>query len=217
MIKVENLCKSYKIPGGNVKVINNLSINIEAGQKVAIVGPSGTGKSTLLNILSGMEMYDSGYVIVNDINYKDCNKKQLDKIRFDNYGFIFQSFYLVETLNVYDNIILPMLAKSGNIDREYVNEICERLEIGHRINFYPQQLSGGEQQRVAIARALINKPKVVFADEPTGNLDFINSKNVIKLLCECCNNYNQTLVIVTHDRSITEYADRIIELQQEKL
>lgn len=213
MIQVKNLCKSFKIPGNEVNVIKNLSVNIQKGEKVSIVGPSGSGKSTFLNILSGIESYDEGSVIVNGIDYKTCNKKKLDKIRFNNYGFVFQEFYLVETLSAYDNIVLPMLAKNGKIDKEYVNDVCERLEISKRIKFYPQQLSGGEQQRVAIARALINRPEIIFADEPTGNLDFINSKNVIKLLCECCDKYSQTLVMVTHDRSMVEYMDKTIELQ----
>lgn len=213
MIQVENLYKSYDLPSGKENVICNLSLKINEGEKVAITGPSGSGKSTLLNILSGLENYDEGKILINGIDYSECDKKKLDKIRFETYGFIFQAFYLIETLNSYDNIIMPALANNGMVDDEYVNELCEKLALTQRLNFYPMQLSGGEQQRVAIARALINKPKIIFADEPTGNLDVRNSRNVTGLLCECCEKYNQTLVLVTHDKSITEYMDKVIELQ----
>lgn len=213
MIIVDNLSKKYLLPSGNLEVINNLSLKIARGEKVAIIGPSGSGKSTLLNIISGIETYDGGSVIVDNEDYSTCKRSKLDKIRLEKYGFVFQAFYLVDTLNVYDNIILPVLACGLKVDEKYVNELLDKLGLVERVNFYQKQLSGGEQQRVAIARALINKPKIIFADEPTGNLDKKNSKSVAELLCQCCNKYNQTLVLVTHDNKITEYMDRVIELQ----
>lgn len=212
MIKLINLCKSYNVSGNEVKVLKNLSLEIKDREKIAIVGPSGSGKSTLLNILAGLEKPDSGTVEVNNLDYKSVSSKIIDEMRLNSYGFIFQSFYLVETLNIYDNIVLPVLLKKCKVEKEYTDELCEILDITHRLNFYPAQLSGGEQQRVAIARALINKPDIIFADEPTGNLDNVNSKNVIKLLCDCCDKYGQTLLLVTHDNKMAEYMDRTIEL-----
>lgn len=212
MINVKNLCKSYNVSVNEVKVLKNLSLEIKDKEKIAIVGPSGSGKSTLLNILAGLEKFDSGTVEVNNLDYMSVSSKVIDEIRLNSYGFIFQSFYLVETLNIYDNVVLPVLLKKSKVEKEYADEICEILDIKHRLNFYPAQLSGGEQQRVAIARALINKPEVIFADEPTGNLDYVNSRNVVKLLCDCCEKYGQTLLLVTHDNKMAEYMDRTIEL-----
>lgn len=212
IINVKNLCKSYNVSGNEVNVLKNLSLEVKEREKIAIVGPSGSGKSTLLNILAGLEEFDSGTVEVNELDYTSAGSKIIDEMRLKNYGFIFQSFYLIETLNVNDNIILPILLQKGKIEKEYVDELCEILDIKNRLNFYPSQLSGGEQQRTAIARALINKAKIIFADEPTGNLDYANSKNVVKLLCDCCEKYGQTLLLVTHDTKIAEYMDRTIEL-----
>lgn len=212
MINVKNLCKSYNVSVNEVKVLKNLSLEIKDKEKIAIVGPSGSGKSTLLNILAGLEKFDSGTVEVNNLDYMSVSSKVIDEIRLNSYGFIFQSFYLVETLNIYDNVVLPVLLKKSKVEKEYADELCEILDIKHRLNFYPAQLSGGEQQRVAIARALINKPKIIFADEPTGNLDYVNSRNVVKLLCDCCEKYGQTLLLVTHDNKMAEYMDRTIEL-----
>lgn len=212
MINIKNLCKLYTVSGNEVKVLRNLSLEIKDREKVAIVGPSGSGKSTLLNILAGLEKFDDGTVEVNNLDYKSVNSKVIDEMRLNSYGFIFQSFYLVETLNIYDNIVLPVLLKKSKVEKDYTDELCEILDIKNRLNFYPAQLSGGEQQRVAIARALINKPDIIFADEPTGNLDNVNSQNVIKLLCDCCEKYGQTLLLVTHDNKMAEYMDRTIEL-----
>lgn len=178
------------------------------------MGASGSGKSTLLHILAGLEEFQAGEVIVDGINYIKTNYKKIESMRLEKFGFIYQKFYLIDTLNVYDNIILPALALRTNFDKEYTDELCEILKIESKKNYYPSQLSGGEQQRVCIARALINRPKIIFADEPTGSLDKENSNIVMKLLCECCEKNNQTLVVVTHDEMVSDYLDRKLVLSR---
>lgn len=212
MIKVNNLRKIYENSGITTEVLNNLSFNIEEGEKVAIIGPSGSGKSTLLHILAGLEEFQSGEVIVDNVDYSKTKQGKIDSMRLERFGFVFQKFYLIDTLNVYDNIIIPALALNNDYNSDYVDELCEILKISDKKYYYPSQLSGGEQQRVCIARALINKPKIIFADEPTGSLDRKNSNTVIKLLCECCKKNNQTLLVVTHDEIVSEYLDRKIIL-----
>ena len=195
-------------------IFNNYSLEIKEGEKIAIMGASGSGKSTLLHILAGLEEFQAGEVIVDGINYIKTNYKKIESMRLEKFGFIYQKFYLIDTLNVYDNIILPALALRTNFDKEYTDELCEILKIESKKNYYPSQLSGGEQQRVCIARALINRPKIIFADEPTGSLDKENSNIVMKLLCECCEKNNQTLVVVTHDEMVSDYLDRKLVLSR---
>lgn len=186
IIKVNNMCKKYENGSIMTDIFNNYSLEIKEGEKIAIMGASGSGKSTLLHILAGLEEFQAGEVIVDGINYIKTNYKKIESMRLEKFGFIYQKFYLIDTLNVYDNIILPALALRTNFDKEYTDELCEILKIESKKNYYPSQLSGGEQQRVCIARALINRPKIIFADEPTGSLDKENSNIVMKLLCECC-------------------------------
>lgn len=214
IIKVKNLCKKYEDGSITTNIFNNYSLEIKEGEKVAIMGASGSGKSTLLHILAGLEEFQAGEVIVDGINYIKTNYKKIESMRLEKFGFIYQKFYLIDTLNVYDNIILPALALRTNFDKEYTDELCEILKIESKKNYYPSQLSGGEQQRVCIARALINRPKIIFADEPTGSLDKENSNIVMKLLCECCEKNNQTLVVVTHDEMVSDYLDRKLVLSR---
>lgn len=214
IIKVTNMCKKYENGSIMTDIFNNYSLEIKEGEKIAIMGASGSGKSTLLHILAGLEEFQAGEVIVDGINYIKTNYKKIESMRLEKFGFIYQKFYLIDTLNVYDNIILPALALRTNFDKEYTDELCEILKIESKKNYYPSQLSGGEQQRVCIARALINRPKIIFADEPTGSLDKENSNIVMKLLCECCEKNNQTLVVVTHDEMVSDYLDRKLVLSR---
>lgn len=214
IIKVNNMCKKYENGSIMTDIFNNYSLEVKEGEKIAIMGASGSGKSTLLHILAGLEEFQAGEVIVDGINYIKTNYKKIESMRLEKFGFIYQKFYLIDTLNVYDNIILPALALRTNFDKEYTDELCEILKIESKKNYYPSQLSGGEQQRVCIARALINRPKIIFADEPTGSLDKENSNIVMKLLCECCEKNNQTLVVVTHDEMVSDYLDRKLVLSR---
>lgn len=214
IIKVNNMCKKYENGSIMTDIFNNYSLEIKEGEKIAIMGASGSGKSTLLHILAGLEEFQAGEVIVDGINYIKTNYKKIESMRLEKFGFIYQKLYLIDTLNVYDNIILPALALRTNFDKEYTDELCEILKIESKKNYYPSQLSGGEQQRVCIARALINRPKIIFADEPTGSLDKENSNIVMKLLCECCEKNNQTLVVVTHDEMVSDYLDRKLVLSR---
>ena len=214
IIKVNNMCKKYENGSIMTDIFNNYSLEIKEGEKIAIMGASGSGKSTLLHILAGLEEFQAGEVIVDGINYIKTNYKKIESMRLEKFGFIYQKFYLIDTLNVYDNIILPALALRTNFDKEYTDELCEILKIESKKNYYPSQLSGGEQQRVCIARALINRPKIIFADEPTGSLDKENSNIVMNLLCECCEKNNQTLVVVTHDEMVSDYLDRKLVLSR---
>lgn len=214
IIKVNNMCKKYENGSIMTDIFNNYSLEIKEGEKIAIMGASGSGKSTLLHILAGLEEFQAGEVIVDGINYIKTNYKKIESMRLEKFGFIYQKFYLIDTLNVYDNIILPALALRTNFDKEYTDELCEILKIESKKNYYLSQLSGGEQQRVCIARALINRPKIIFADEPTGSLDKENSNIVMKLLCECCEKNNQTLVVVTHDEMVSDYLDRKLVLSR---
>ena len=214
MIEVKDLYKKYKENSVVTEVLKNFSLKINDGEKVAIMGPSGSGKSTLLHILAGLESYQSGEIVINNNDYGKLPAKKISDIRLRDYGFVYQKFYLIDSLNVYDNIIVPALALNNDFDKEYVENLCETLKIKDKMYMYPSTLSGGEGQRVCIARALVNKPSIVFADEPTGSLDRANSEIVIELLCECCKQNNQTLVVVTHDEAVAEKMDRTIVLDK---
>ena len=214
MIEVKDLYKKYEENSVVTEVLKNFSLKITDGEKVAIMGPSGSGKSTLLHILAGLESYQSGEIIINNNDYGKLSAKEISDIRLKDYGFVYQKFYLIDSLNVYDNIIVPALALNNNFDKGYVENLCETLKIKDKMYMYPSTLSGGEGQRVCIARALVNKPGIVFADEPTGSLDRANSEIVIELLCECCKQNNQTLVVVTHDEAVAEKMDRTIVLDK---
>lgn len=216
MIKLINLNKSYTVGGELIKIFTDYNLQINKNEKVLIVGTSGSGKSTLLNMMSTMDTCDSGDVIFNDINLAKCSSKTASLVRLNNFGFIFQSYQLIRTLTVYDNIILPLAAAKKTIDDRSFDVLVEKLCLKHRLHHYPHQLSGGEQQRTAIARALIKKPDIIFADEPTGNLDLNNSLSVMELLTELCEIQNTTLIMVTHDLSLSKYVDRVISIDKEK-
>lgn len=215
LLEAKDINKSYKVGNKEIKVLNRVNFSLNEGERVAIIGPSGSGKSTLLNIMSGLTKADGGTIIFKENNFSEMNDNQIAKLRLQNFGFIFQSFHLVQTLNVLDNIILPILAKKDTIDMNNIYSICDFLGIKNRLDHFPNQLSGGEMQRVAIARAIASKPIVIFSDEATGNLDEKNSIQVMEMLCDICKKSNISLVFVTHDISLTKYADKIKKFDSE--
>ena len=187
-------------------------ITIRKGEFTAIIGKSGSGKSTLLRILGSLDKPDEGEVYIDDINISELNDKQLSKLRREKIGFVYQNYSLIPEYTAYENIVLPVVLDNQDIDEDDVNDLLESLQIEHCRDKFPEQMSGGEQQRVAIARALIMHPAVVYADEPTGNLDAESAENVAAMLSLAASKYKQTIVMVTHDKQMAEYADRIFNI-----
>ncbi|WP_125152306.1 ABC transporter ATP-binding protein [Clostridium rectalis] len=212
ILKVENLSKIYGEENNKVVALKNVSFSVNRGEFTAIVGASGSGKSTLLHMLGGLDRPTSGKVFLDSEDIYKLNEEKLAIFRRRNIGFIFQFFNLIPVLNVEENISLPTLLDKGKIDNRYLEEVIGILGLKERITHLPSELSGGQQQRVSIGRALINKPAIILADEPTGNLDSKNSKEVIELLKLSSKKYNQTLIIITHDMSIAQQADRVITI-----
>ena len=200
ILKVENLTKSYGKGEAKVDAIKNINLSINKGEFVAIVGPSGSGKSTLLHLLGGVDKPTSGKVYINDVDIYNLKEKDLSIFRRRNVGLIYQFYNLIPVLSVKENIILPA-------------DLLKTLGLKERANHLPNELSGGQQQRTSIGRALINRPSIVLADEPTGNLDSKNSKEVLELLKLSVRKYNQTLIMITHDPSIALQADRVITIE----
>ena len=213
LIEVKNLNKIYGSGEAEVKALKNINLNIEQGEFVAIVGQSGSGKSTLLHLIGGGDISSSGEVIIDGKNIYKLKEKELSILRRRKLGFIFQFFNLIPVLTAQENIEMPVLLDNEKIDKKYMNELLRILGLEERKNNYPSQLSGGQQQRVSIGRALANKPSIILADEPTGNLDSKNSKEVLALLKYCAKTYNQTLILITHDINIAKSADRVITIE----
>lgn len=213
MIRIQGIDKIYR--SGNITTIalHNISINIGQGELVAITGPSGCGKSTLMNILGMIDRPDNGSYFFDEVVVSSLPEKQVSAIRKDNIGCIFQNFNLIDDLTIFENVELPLLYTKMPIGerRERVNELLDRLKISHRSNHYPRQLSGGQQQRVAVARAICNQPRIILADEPTGNLDTRNGDEVIKQLFRL-NDEGATVIIVTHSPHYAQYCNRVIKL-----
>jgi putative ABC transport system ATP-binding protein len=195
-----------------VKALSNINLEINKGEFVVIVGKSGSGKSTILHIMAGLETPTYGDVIIENTNLSSLNEKERSLLRKEKIGLIFQSYNLIPVLTVEENIKLPTI-NTSNQDDGYVNELMELLNIKERKNHLPNQLSGGQQQRVAIGRALVNKPAIIFADEPTGNLDTKTESEVLNLLKESQKKYNQTIIMITHNMDIAKYADKIIKIE----
>ncbi|WP_346962536.1 ABC transporter ATP-binding protein [Clostridium sp.] len=213
IIEVKSLYKSYmEDEVAKVQVLKGVNINIKQGEFVAILRPSGSGKSTFLNMIGGMDFPDKGQIIIDNIDITELNDNNLSDFRLHKIGFIFQFFNLIPMLTAKENISLPNEVKNKKKDIEYINMLITKLGLKERSNHYPVQLSGGEQQRVAIARALVNKPRIILADEPTGNLDSKNSKAVIELLKEISEEMKLTIILITHDKEIARYADRILNM-----
>lgn len=213
ILKTNNLKKHYGEGESQVKALNGIDFSVNEGEFVAIVGTSGSGKSTLLHLLGGLDRPTEGNVIIDNNDIYSMNEKQLSIFRRRNIGFIFQFYNLVPVLNAKENITLPLTLDGKPIDENYIDEIMETLQISNRKDHLPSALSGGQQQRVAIARALANKPSIIFADEPTGNLDSKMGKEVLDLLRYSIKKYHQTLVMITHDESVAKLADRIIRIE----
>lgn len=216
-VELKSLYKIYKQGQNEVFALNGLSAVIEQGEFLAILGPSGSGKSTLLHILGGLDSPTKGSVIIGGADISEYSDQELAKYRRKTVGFVFQSFNLLPALTVQENIEMPVLIDEGEIDKEYLEEIEKGLEIDDLKKRLPSQISGGQMQRVAIARALANKPTIILADEPTGNLDSEISEKVLSLFLETCRKYGQTLVMITHNEEIAAKADRIIRIRDGKI
>lgn len=212
MLTIKEVCKTYGSGEAKVDALKNISLTINQGEFVAIVGASGSGKSTLLHAMAGLDKPTEGNIIIDNQDIYTLDGENLAVFRRRKIGFVFQSFNLIDVLTLEENIQLPVLLDHQKIDKDYLNELLDLLGLRDRKDHLPSQLSGGQQQRAAIARALIYKPSIIFADEPTGNLDKENSKEVMELLKLSSKKYKQTLVVVTHDLEIASAADRIITL-----
>ena len=215
MIKCKNLNKNFDDGENKNHILKDISLEVMSGDTLAINGSSGSGKSTLLHILSGLENTSSGEIFIDGTNISYLSENELCKLRLEKIGFIYQFHHLIKELDVYENISLPLLVKKtekGEIEKK-VNEIIEKVSLNDRKNFQIDKLSGGERQRVAIARAIINNPKIIFADEPTGNLDSKNAKNVFSLLKDIANSNNSSLIIATHDNGLTKMLDKKIIIE----
>lgn len=212
LLDVNNICKTYGSGETAVHALKQVSFSVPKGEYVAIVGESGSGKSTLLNMIGALDTPDSGKVTIGGKDIFAMNDSKLTVFRRRNIGFIFQAFNLVPELTVEQNIMFPVLLDYQKPDRKYLEELLTVLNLQERRNHLPTQLSGGQQQRVAIGRALITRPSLILADEPTGNLDTQNSSEVIALLKEVSRKYEQTIIMITHNRSIAQSADRILQV-----
>ena len=214
MIKIENIHKSY----GNVEVLKGIDLNVEKGEIISIVGASGAGKTTLLQIIGTLEKPDKGNIIINNTNVNTLSEKKLSQFRNSNIGFVFQFHHLLPEFTALENILMPAMIKQTPRSEmeERARLLMDFLKISHRSGHKPSELSGGEQQRVAVARALINTPAVVLADEPSGNLDSVNARELHNLFFELRRQYNQTFIIVTHNEEFAEMADRKITMKDGK-
>lgn len=217
ILKVENLTKVYGKGENEVRALNGVSFSVEKGDFVAIIGPSGSGKSTLLHTLGGVDRPTGGKVLVNGQDVYSRSDEQIAVFRRREVGLIYQFYNLIPVLNVEENMSLPVLLDGRNVNRDRLRELIRELDLVGREEHLPNQLSGGQQQRVSIGRALMNSPSIVLADEPTGNLDSKNSHEIVELLKRMNREYNQTLIMITHDESIALQARRIIAIEDGKI
>ncbi len=217
ILRVENLCKNYGKGETLVKALDNVSFTAEKGEFIAIVGSSGSGKSTLLHILGGVDRPTSGKVYVDGVDVYKLNENNLAIFRRRQVGLIYQFYNLIPILNVKENITLPILLDNKKPDEKYLDELIETLGLTNRVSHLPNELSGGQQQRVSIGRALMNRPALLLADEPTGNLDSKASREIVELLKLSNQKYKQTIIMITHDHNLALNADRIITLEDGKI
>lgn len=217
ILKVENLTKVYGKGENEVRALNGVSFSVEKGDFVAIIGPSGSGKSTLLHTLGGVDRPTGGKVLVNGQDVYSRSDEQIAVFRRREVGLLYQFYNLIPVLNVEENMSLPVLLDGRNVNRDRLRELIRELDLVGREKHLPNQLSGGQQQRVSIGRALMNSPSIVLADEPTGNLDSKNSHEIVELLKRMNREYNQTLIMITHDESIALQARRIIAIEDGKI
>lgn len=216
-INVANLGKVVRLPTTELRILNDVSFQINQGQTLAIVGASGSGKSTLLSLMAGLDTPSEGYVEILDVNLSSLDEDGRAKLRGDKVGFVFQSFQLLPALTAVENVMLPLELRGDANPEEAARDILQRVGLGERLEHYPRQLSGGEQQRVAIARAFVVKPSVLFADEPTGNLDTETGRAVVDLLFELNQISGTTLVVVTHDEKLAARCSKILRLAEGRL
>ncbi|MEM1176015.1 MAG: ABC transporter ATP-binding protein [Pseudomonadota bacterium] len=217
VLKVHAVSKKVSSPEGSLTILSDVSFDVSRGETVAIIGPSGAGKSTLLALLAGLDLPSDGAVTLNGHNLGELDEDGRARVRADSVGFVFQSFHLVPSLNALENVMLPLELAGVDDARRRSNDIIERVGLAERWSHYPSQLSGGEKQRVAIARAFSTEPAVLFADEPTGNLDSRTGETIMDLMFDLNRNSSTTLVLVTHDSKLAERCDRIIALDSGKL
>ena len=217
MLKVIDIKKIYGKGENEIKAVDGITLEIDPHKFSAIIGQSGSGKSTLLHCMAGLDKPTLGNVFMDNLDLYTLSDEKLSNLRSKEFGFIFQNYNLIPVINVYDNIVLPILIAKGKIDNNYINDLITKLGLESQINKFPNELSGGQQQRVAIARSLANKPSIIFADEPTGNLDSKTTNEVMNLLKYCVNEYKQTLVMITHNDEIAKMADCIITISDGKV
>lgn len=217
MIKAAGLKKYYVTDNYEVHALDGVSLSVEEGEFLAIIGTSESGKTTLLQILGGLDEPTAGGVWIRGNSLKDMTEDERTIFRRRNIGFVFQQYNLIPVINVYENIVLPLRLDGAEIDEKLLEDIVRTLKIGEKLENLPEELSGGQQQRVAIARALMVKPAVLLCDEPTGNLDSVTSMEVISLLKTCAARFHQTVIVVTHQEAIAQMADRILRVEDGKL
>lgn len=217
ILEARNLKKYYGKDDNLIKAVDDISFSVKTGEFVAIVGTSGSGKTTLLNLLGGLDYADSGEVIVKGTSILELEDEECTVFRRRNIGFVFQNYNLVSTLNVHKNVTLPISLDGNKIDEQYLKRVMKTLGIESKEKSRPNELSGGQQQRVAIARAIASKPAIVLADEPTGNLDSRTSAEVMGLLKMTSKEFNQTIIIITHNEEIAQLADRILHIEDGKI
>lgn len=217
IVETEHLYKIYHQGAHDVKALDDVNITVEKGEFVALLGASGSGKSTLLHLLGAVDTPTSGKVYIDGEDIYQKQEEELAVFRRRKLGFVFQFYNLIPVLNAEENILLPLQLDGQLPDREYFEDILMHFDLTGRRTFLPNQLSGGQQQRVAVARALIHKPALIMADEPTGNLDTKNSREIISLMTSCVRRYGQTMVLITHDPSIAAQADRVIKIEDGRI
>ena len=215
--RVVNGTKIYGEGETQVRALDGVDVEFQTGEFTAIMGPSGSGKSTLMHCVAGLDVLTTGQSFINDVSLNDLSDRELTLLRRDKIGFVFQAFNLIPTLNAKENLTLPMDLAGQKVDPIWMDQVVASVGLGDRLNHRPDELSGGQQQRVAVARALVSQPAIVFADEPTGNLDSITGNEVLEFLRSAVDDLNQTLVMVTHDAAAASRADRVLFLADGKI
>lgn len=217
ILQAQNLTKMYGVGTSTFRALSSVSLEIERGTINVIMGKSGSGKSTLLSILGGMEKPTKGHVNWMDKDFYQQKEKWQSRVRCNSFGYVFQSYYLIQELTIYDNIFMPLHIAHHTKKAQNIQRLAEQLDIADKLDAYPYQLSGGQKQRVAIARAMINEPDILFADEPTGNLDRKNSESVVQILQDLCKTNGQALVLVTHDEHLIKQPNQLFVLEDGRI